>query len=86
VYLLQDPQADLKTVVADLLSGRSRRALRVVATAFHGTRELIEHPFIIVYQVDDVHDEIVTVAAMHGAHDRLMMEQEWNDGITPLST
>jgi hypothetical protein len=26
------------------------------------------------------------LAVMHGAQDRLMMEQEWNDGITPLST
>jgi hypothetical protein len=32
VYLLQDPQADLKTVVADLLSGRYRRALRAFVT------------------------------------------------------
>jgi toxin ParE1/3/4 len=52
-----------------------------------GTRELIESPFIIVYQVDEVRDEIVIVAVMHGAQDRLMMEQEeWNDGATPLST
>jgi plasmid stabilization system protein ParE len=51
-----------------------------------GVRELIEHPLIIVYQVDEMRDEIVIVAVMHGAQDRLLMEQEWNDGITPLST
>jgi hypothetical protein len=31
VYLVLDCQADLKTVVADLLSGQYRRPLRVVA-------------------------------------------------------
>jgi addiction module RelE/StbE family toxin len=52
-----------------------------------GTRELIVSPFIIVYQVDEVRQEIVIVAVAHGAQDRLMMEQEeWNDGATPLST
>jgi hypothetical protein len=42
VYLLLDAQADLKTVVADLLSGRYRHALCVVAfnTADGGTRDL----------------------------------------------
>jgi toxin ParE1/3/4 len=36
-----------------------------------GTRELIESPFIIVYQVDDTRDEIVIVAVAHGAQDGL---------------
>jgi toxin ParE1/3/4 len=35
-----------------------------------GTRELIESPFIIVYQVDETRDEIVVVAVAHGAQDR----------------
>ena len=35
-----------------------------------GTRELIERPFIIVYQVDELQDEIVIVAIAHGAEDR----------------
>jgi toxin ParE1/3/4 len=51
-----------------------------------GTRELIVSPFIIVYQVDQIRREILIVAVMHGAQDRLMMEQEWNDGNVPLST
>jgi toxin ParE1/3/4 len=34
------------------------------------TRELIEHPFIIVYQVDETRDEIVILAVAHGAQDR----------------
>jgi addiction module RelE/StbE family toxin len=35
-----------------------------------GTRELIERPYIIVYRVDEQHDEIVVVAVVHGAQDR----------------
>ena len=34
------------------------------------TRELIERPFIIVYQVDEARDEIVILAVAHGAQDR----------------
>jgi addiction module RelE/StbE family toxin len=49
-----------------------------------GTRELIVAPFIIVYQVDEAHEEIVIVAVAHGAQDRLLLEQEWNDGIFPI--
>jgi toxin ParE1/3/4 len=32
-----------------------------------GTRELIEHPYIIVYRVDDQRREIVVVSIVHGA-------------------
>jgi toxin ParE1/3/4 len=35
-----------------------------------GTRELIEWPYIIVYQVDEQRAEIVVVSVMHGAQDR----------------
>lgn len=35
-----------------------------------GTRELIEHPYVIVYRVDEAADEIVIVAVVHGAKDR----------------
>lgn len=35
-----------------------------------GTRELIEHPYIIVYTVRDDLGEIVVVAVMHGARQR----------------
>ncbi len=35
-----------------------------------GTRELIEYPYIIVYQVDDERGEIVVLAIFHGAQNR----------------
>ena len=35
-----------------------------------GTRELIEWPYIIVYQVREDHDEIVIASIVHGAQDR----------------
>jgi toxin ParE1/3/4 len=35
-----------------------------------GTRELIESPYIIVYQVDSERREIAVVAIFHGAQDR----------------
>jgi toxin ParE1/3/4 len=35
-----------------------------------GTRELIEHPYIIVYEVDDRQRRISVLAIVHGARDR----------------
>jgi len=35
-----------------------------------GTRELLEWPYIIVYQVRGDRDEIVVVSIVHGAQDR----------------
>jgi plasmid stabilization system protein ParE len=35
-----------------------------------GTRELLEWPYIIVYQVFEDRDEIVVVSIVHGAQDR----------------
>jgi plasmid stabilization system protein ParE len=35
-----------------------------------GTRELIEHPYIIVYEVLESRAEIVVWAVVHGAQDR----------------
>jgi addiction module RelE/StbE family toxin len=35
-----------------------------------GTRELIEHPYIVVYRVDDRRREVEVVAVFHGAQDR----------------
>lgn len=35
-----------------------------------GTRELIEGPYIIVYEVHDRRDEIVVLSVVHGAQDR----------------
>jgi toxin ParE1/3/4 len=35
-----------------------------------GTRELLEYPYIIVYQVRDDRDEIVILSIVHGARDR----------------
>ena len=35
-----------------------------------GTRELIEFPYIIIYEVHPDRDEIEVLAIMHGARDR----------------
>jgi len=35
-----------------------------------GTRELLEWPYIIVYQVYEERDEIVVLSVVHGAQDR----------------
>ena len=35
-----------------------------------GTRELVEPPYILVYQVRELDEEIVIVAVVHGAQDR----------------
>jgi toxin ParE1/3/4 len=35
-----------------------------------GTRELVEHPYIVVYEVREIEREIVVVAVLHGAQDR----------------
>ena len=35
-----------------------------------GTYELIERPYIIVYEVREQHDEIVVLAVFHGARNR----------------
>ena len=35
-----------------------------------GTRELIEPPYIIVYEVDEAADQITVLSVMHGARDR----------------
>ena len=35
-----------------------------------GTRELLEYPYIIVYQVREDRGEIVILAIVHGAQDR----------------
>ena len=35
-----------------------------------GTRELLEYPYIIVYQVHDDRGEVVVLSIVHGAQDR----------------
>jgi plasmid stabilization system protein ParE len=35
-----------------------------------GTRELVEAPYIIVYEVREDRDELVVLAVLHGARDR----------------
>jgi addiction module RelE/StbE family toxin len=35
-----------------------------------GTRELLEFPYIIVYRVDQVRNEIIVVSVVHGARER----------------
>jgi len=58
-----------------LLSNTSKRrsiSLRLRSSSsrpglFEGTRELVEHPYIIVYKVFEDTGEIVVVSAVHGA-------------------
>ena len=35
-----------------------------------GTRELLEYPYIIVYQVSEDRDDVVVLSIVHGAQDR----------------
>ena len=35
-----------------------------------GTRELVERPYIIVYEVDEANEEIVVLAVVHGRKKR----------------
>ena len=35
-----------------------------------GTRELIEAPYIIVYEIDEPRDLIIVLSIVHGARDR----------------
>jgi len=35
-----------------------------------GTRELLEYPYIIIYQVDEDRGEVVVLSIVHGARDR----------------
>ena len=35
-----------------------------------GTRELLEWPYVIVYKVDEVREEIIVVSVVHGARYR----------------
>jgi toxin ParE1/3/4 len=35
-----------------------------------GTRELVEHPYVIVYRADQVRDELTILAVIHGARRR----------------
>jgi toxin ParE1/3/4 len=35
-----------------------------------GTRELLEWPYIVVYRINEVREEVVIVSIVHGARDR----------------
>ena len=35
-----------------------------------GTRELVEYPYVIIYEVDEKADEVIILAVLHGARDR----------------
>jgi plasmid stabilization system protein ParE len=35
-----------------------------------GTRELIEYPYIVVYQVDDERKQVAVLSIVHGAQER----------------
>jgi plasmid stabilization system protein ParE len=40
-----------------------------------GTRELIEYPYIIVYEVHEDRDDIVVLSVVHGAQARKPAEE-----------
>ena len=71
----------LKTVPAALeMIRRIRRRIHLLATAGlqsmgrpgldSGTRELVEPPYIVVYEIHEDRDEIVVLAVFHGAQER----------------
>lgn len=35
-----------------------------------GTRELVERPYIIVYEIREAQDEMIVLGIFHGAQDR----------------
>ena len=41
-----------------------------------GTRELLEFPYIIVYEVREASDEVAILSVFHGARDRAKAEDE----------
>ena len=38
-----------------------------------GTRELLQSPFVTVYEVDEMNNAIVVIAIMRGAEDRVYL-------------
>jgi plasmid stabilization system protein ParE len=44
--------------------------LRTIRAQLEGTRELIEAPYVIAYEVDEPAEEILVLAIVHGARDR----------------
>ena len=40
-----------------------------------GTREIIEYPYIVVYEIHDEREEIVILTVVHGAQDRSREEE-----------
>jgi toxin ParE1/3/4 len=69
-----NPRAALKMIarIEDKVMRLENRGLTYMGRPglVEGTRELLEWPYIIVYKVDDVRQEIVVVAVAHGAQDR----------------
>lgn len=70
----ENPRAALETMArieAKLSRLENPRLAHMGRPGFvDGTRELIEHPYIIVYTVRDDLGEIVVIAVMHGARER----------------
>ena len=44
--------------------------LRTIRAQLEGTRELIDAPYVIVYEMDEPAEEILVLAIVHGARDR----------------
>ena len=69
-----NPQAALKMVarIEDKVMRLENRELTFMGRPglVEGTRELLEWPYIVVYRVDDVSQEIVVISVAHGAQDR----------------
>ena len=74
-WIVQDRPSAANSVISRILDAAERLALfpkmgRLGAVA--GTREWVVHglPYIIVYQVDDVLDELSVAAVFHAARNR----------------
>ncbi|MBM3600030.1 MAG: type II toxin-antitoxin system RelE/ParE family toxin [Alphaproteobacteria bacterium] len=69
-----DPRAALEVVarIAERINMLELDAVAHMGRRGHvaGTRELIESPYIIVYQVIEARGEIVVLSVVHGAQDR----------------
>jgi toxin ParE1/3/4 len=54
----------INRVKLDALANKGRPGI------IEGTKELLEHPYIIVYRISEKGDEIVILSVVHGAQDR----------------
>ena len=75
VGLPKDNQRAAEKIVARIFDKAERLAIPGLAHMGRpgldpGTRELVEYPFIIVYEVHEDRGDIVVLSVVHGAQDR----------------